>query len=171
MRFVILKIISFEQNNTTIMKIHLKKIILLSAACLVLFACKKEDDEPAPTKKSNSELIIGTWVATNYEAPPPLDTVDIWTGIPSCIKDNEFTFSSGGNGVIDEGGSKCEPADPQSENFSWEWTNTAETEMTWMDNDDTLIIKEVNVTSTTFVGNQILVGAPYEYIKITMARQ
>jgi hypothetical protein len=40
-----------------------------------------------------------------------------------CEKDDIYTFKSDSTGILDEGATKCDAADPQTLPFSWELTN------------------------------------------------
>jgi hypothetical protein len=47
---------------------------------------------------------------------------DVSSLINACIKDNIITFSSNGSGTTDEGPTKCNAGDPQTQNFTWNFT-------------------------------------------------
>jgi hypothetical protein len=115
-----------------------KQIIFLSAFVIVIsFAnssCKKKDKVTPP--KTKTELI--TSAAWKYESAG-IDsdnngTIDIpipATGLgslPVCQTDNVSTLVSNGTGTVDEGPTKCAPADPQSAAFTWAF-QTNETEI------------------------------------------
>ena len=42
--------------------------------------------------------------------------------IQPCQTDNTITFKKDNSGVVDEGASKCNTADPQTTNFNWNFT-------------------------------------------------
>jgi Lipocalin-like domain len=80
-------------------------------------ACDK-DDTPA-NQKSKEELIAqGTWKyksASTSGAP--------YTGFATCQTDNVLDFNSNGTGVVDEGSTKCNLADPQTIPYTWSLIN------------------------------------------------
>lgn len=45
------------------------------------------------------------------------------TSIKACVRDNTYTFKKDSTGVMDEGASKCNPADPQTVPFTWKLTH------------------------------------------------
>jgi hypothetical protein len=88
-------------------------------ATLVVVGCKKkEDDEPVKTKK---DLILGSWITTNITLGPPLDTLDVWSFIPACAKDDITRFDSKTE-VTYFVEDKCEPFE-KDEAFLYEWIN------------------------------------------------
>jgi hypothetical protein len=105
-----------------------KQIIFLSAFIIVIAStnssCKKKD---AVKSKTKTELI--TSAAWKYQSagidsdnngtidfPIPASGLG---SLPACQTDNLSTLVSNGTGTIDEGPSKCAPADPQSAAFTW----------------------------------------------------
>lgn len=93
-------------------------------APLFFSACKK-NDATGPTKM---ELITtGTWkfdkAGLDVNKDGFMDT-DLPPGyLVDCDKDNVITFKSDGTGTVDEGASKCDPADPQTSPFTWSFKN------------------------------------------------
>jgi hypothetical protein len=94
----------------------------LAFTFIILSACSKDSDP------SNTELITrATWKYKNAGVDLNSDGV-IDTNIPpgylmDCDKDNLITFESDGTGVLDEGAIKCDPANPQTSDFSWSFKN------------------------------------------------
>jgi lipocalin-like protein len=87
--------------------------------CLFFVACSKSDSNN--TSKSKTQLLTqGSWkfsVAT-------VNGTDVSSLIQSCQKDNVLTFSAtGGTGTLDEGPTKCNSGDQQTQNFTWSFTN------------------------------------------------
>ena len=100
-----------------------KKSTLLTFCSLAilffLLACQKEDDNnnnniPAP--KTKTQLISqSTW---KFSAAT-VSGVDASGYLQACQKDNIYTFVAAGTGTIDEGASKCNSGDAQSNPFTW----------------------------------------------------
>jgi hypothetical protein len=95
--------------------------------CLALIACHKSDKKP-----SNTSLVTSTtWKYSDagidqdnngtkdFSLPPGT--------LQSCDLDNTITFKSDGTGVVDEGATKCDAADPQTIPFTWNFTNNETT--------------------------------------------
>jgi lipocalin-like protein len=94
-------------------------VFVVSSMCLFFVACSKSDSNN--TSKSKTQLLTqGSWkfsVAT-------VNGTDVSSLIQSCQKDNVLTFSAtGGTGTLDEGPTKCNSGDQQTQNFTWSFTN------------------------------------------------
>jgi len=107
------------------MKTTLLKTFSLMLAAASITACGK-DDNPTPGK-TKTELI--TQAAWKFETEGiDLDkngTIEAPSGeVDDCNKDDVFTFNTGGTGIRDEGTTKCEGTDPQSEAFVWQFKDS-----------------------------------------------
>lgn len=101
----------------------MKNIQLTAVLLAVLFtACNKKDKSP-----SRSELLTtGSWKITASESDNDANgtyETDNYASFNDCFKDNIFTFKMGGQAELDEGPTKCDPMDPQTEIASWQLTN------------------------------------------------
>lgn len=98
--------------------------LLLSATLFftgLLFSNCNKNDNPPP---SNTDYIIkAAWKFDKATS----NGVDVSAFIQSCYKDNTMTFVANGNGTFDEGASKCNGSDPQSTNFTWNFTDNGNT--------------------------------------------
>ncbi|MBA2746348.1 MAG: hypothetical protein H0U44_09000 [Flavisolibacter sp.] len=88
-------------------------------------ACKKSDPDPVVT---NTDLITsGSWkFETGGIDTDGNGSIDLTMGaglLAPCIADNFADFSANGTGVANEGATKCDPAAPQTEPFTWAFTN------------------------------------------------
>ena len=104
------------------------KQVFLAASLLLLafsFACKKGG---GGGPKSKTELLTqASWKYENAaidvdgngtpDSPLPPGILE------ACDLDNTITFNSNGSGVVDEGSTKCNAADPQSAPFNWSFKN------------------------------------------------
>ncbi|MBC6493199.1 hypothetical protein BC349_19260 [Flavihumibacter stibioxidans] len=94
---------------------------LLLTGCLfsvLLSACSKNDDSPAKTK---TELLTASlWKIASVGVDLDKNgTVDLPYSLETCEKDNTFKFNTNGTGISDEGPTKCDASDPQTEDFTW----------------------------------------------------
>jgi hypothetical protein len=87
-------------------------LVLLSTNFIIFSSCNKDDNPPAPKTKTQL-LTQGTW---KYKSATVGGTP--YT-IQACQQDNIYTFSAAGGGGIDEGASKCNATDPQTNSFTW----------------------------------------------------
>ena len=105
----------------------MKKQLILLATCLALAslflpACNKGDDSPAP--KTKTQLVTqSTW---RFSAATVGGT-DVSSFLQACQKDNTLTFSTNGTGVMDEGATRCNGSDPQTNPFTWNFQNSETT--------------------------------------------
>ena len=106
------------------MKKQLFSILLPALVLISLASCKKD------SKKSNMELITqAAWKLQTVGIDGDKNgTVDLEDAVDACTKDDLTTFATNGTGTVDEGASKCDPADPQSTSFTWSFANN-ETEL------------------------------------------
>lgn len=92
---------------------------------VISVACKKEKD----AGQSNTDLITSaSWKYENAGLDVNKDGF-IDTSVPpgyvgDCDKDNTLTFKSDGTGTVDEGTTKCDPANPQTSPFTWMFTGS-----------------------------------------------
>ena len=103
---------------------------------LLLAACNKKDTAPSKTEL----LTSGTWKLTAVVADEDGNgtyETDRFATFLTCFTDNYYTFSSNGILELNEGPTKCNPADPQTETSTWQFTQN-ETYLK-IDNDDYLL--------------------------------
>jgi hypothetical protein len=107
-----------------------KSIYALSAMLLLTFsACQKSGDDAPPNNADKTQLITAS--AWKY-SDAGLDNDNNGTkdmAIPgallpaSCDTDNTLLFKSDNTGIMSEGASKCTTTDPDTVNFTWNFTN------------------------------------------------
>lgn len=100
--------------------------ILLFAGIFLFAACSKKDEGVPPPSKTviltASSWKLGSAGIGTSNLPIPASY------LPPCDADNKITFKSDKTGVVDEGASKCDPGDPQTYTFTWDFANN-ETEI------------------------------------------
>jgi len=92
------------------------KFAVATLSLVVLFvSCKKSSE-----KKTNTDVITeASWKFDNATA----NGIDVSSLLKSCQTDNVLTFSSNGNGMVDEGATKCDSSDPQTNPFTWNFAS------------------------------------------------
>lgn len=100
-----------------------KPILFLLALALFAGSCNK-DDNNGGSKTDN--LTSGKWKLSTAKATFNVggvnQTIDIITLLQPCELDNFFTFQSGGVITNDEGATKCNSGDPQTQTGTWSLT-------------------------------------------------
>jgi Lipocalin-like domain/Prokaryotic membrane lipoprotein lipid attachment site len=97
----------------------MKKLLFPLLSLLLLAACSKKDQGPTRTEL----LTSGSWNLTASELDDDGNgtyEIDLYASFDACFKDNFVTFQSNGQMVLDEGLTKCDPNDPQTENSTWQ---------------------------------------------------
>lgn len=95
----------------------MKKQFPIVIACfisLLVISCKKESNDP-PAKTKTELITQASWKFSTATS----GGTDISAFIATCQKDNILTFSASLNGIADEGATKCNAGDPQTNPFTW----------------------------------------------------
>lgn len=101
----------------------MNKLILFTALCfstLVYSSCDKTD-EAAPTYTDH--ITKSSWKFDKAMSGGS----DVSGFLNACYKDNVMTFLGNGNGSLDEGATKCNAGDPQTTNFTWNFSSDEST--------------------------------------------
>ena len=111
----------------------MKYFFLLALGVVALGACKK-DSEPAPGSSSRTDLLTAkNWrlsaYTSTYTAGGVSVPTDEFAAMSACERDNFAKFSANKSVVFDEGATKCDPTDPQTETGSWDF-NGDQTKLT-----------------------------------------
>jgi len=105
----------------------MKKVFVFLLLGSAAASCKKDGGDGGETK---TQLLTGS--SWKYESAGasidgnsntieyPAEDLGI---APLCITDNIGTFNADGSGINDEGGSKCDPALPQTTPFTWNFSS------------------------------------------------
>lgn len=136
------------------MKKTLLVLSMIVGSALIFNSCKKDDDASAST---NTEKITGTWTASDLI----LGGQSLWSSVEDCSKDDNYTFKADGTGTFDEGATKCDPDDPQSEPATWKFIDN-ETKLV-LDGDTSTILELTNNSlKMEYVDDQFTVEAHYK---------
>ena len=143
----------------------MKKTIFFFTAAFFLFftpACKKDKEK---TQSKTELLTTGSWKVTasvsDNDGNGTYETNE-FASFPACFIDNIFTFKTNGQLELDEGPTKCDVMDPQTETVAWQFTNN---EMNIMVDSDTYDITELN--TTTFKIKENLSGGRSSVVTFT----
>ena len=97
--------------------------MLIPALSLVLLSCSKDDDEAT---FNTDALTNGSWKLSEYKTDYEKDGTyeeNTFAILANCEKDNIYTFHADGSGIFDEGPTKCLDGEPQTQPFSWSFTD------------------------------------------------
>jgi hypothetical protein len=100
----------------------MKQILCFVAAALIFASCEKVEKE----KYYQDLLRNGSWKQTSgtYKFRPPTATVDstvyYYDSLGSCKKDDYLVFQINFDGLVHEGGSKCNTSDRTETPFTWD---------------------------------------------------
>jgi hypothetical protein len=96
-----------------------KKIILLCLGIVALGACDK-NSEPAPAPPSPTDLLTAkNWRLTTATVTLAGIPVPVPGLVGACSLDDYLKFNTNKTVVHDEGATKCDPTDPQTDNGTW----------------------------------------------------
>lgn len=139
----------------------MKRIILmLTVSAMVIFVHSCKDDTPPASK---TDLITASgWVMVSATVDPAIDLFgikinDFFAQMDACDKDDIQIFMSNKTGTMDEGATKCDANDPQTESFTWSF-NADETKIT-IDGDEATLEE---LTATTLKISSVVNGEDFE---------
>ncbi len=72
-------------------------------------SCNKDDENDNTPSSKTALLSAHSWVMADFL----INDTTFFSFIPTCEKDNRFTFTAMGTFTEDEGPTKCSPTDPQ----------------------------------------------------------
>jgi len=122
----------------------MKRTSSFTAICLILLLCSCSKDK---VQSKTEMLTTGTWKLTGSETDADGNgtyEINDYAGFLPCFTDNIYTFQTNGQAVSDEGPTKCDPMDPQTETVSWQFTNN---ENSMIIDGDTYEVKEISNTT------------------------
>lgn len=98
-------------------------LLILALSSAALFGCEKDDDDNNQQSEKTTFLVQSAWRFDNagidVDRNGTIETALPAGSLESCFTDNTITFSANGNGMVDEGPTKCDAADPQTTPFTW----------------------------------------------------
>lgn len=91
----------------------------LFLAFMFVTGCGK-DDNPVVVKTKTQLVTQSTWRFSGAT----VGGTDVSAFLQACQKDNTLTFVAAGTGTVDEGATKCNAADPQTNPFTWNFASS-----------------------------------------------
>ncbi|MCX6318859.1 MAG: lipocalin family protein [Bacteroidetes bacterium] len=92
---------------------------IMAVCTLLIISCGKDDPDPAPAKTKTELITTGSWRFSSAS----VGGTDVSAFFQVCQKDNVVTFAAAGTGTLDEGATKCNAGDPQTQNFTWNFAS------------------------------------------------
>lgn len=156
----------------------MKKILLsLTIIAAMVFASSCKDDatpEPTPKAKTKTELLTSSsWKITGGTIVPPIvifgvEISDMYAMMDECDKDDTKLYKVDKTGVTDEGATKCDPDDPQSETFTWAFDATEKMLIEDGESADIEELTETTLRISTSIDAAVFGGTPGTMHKITI---
>ena len=106
---------------------------MVAALATLTLSCKKDEDKPAPAASKADLLTAKNWKVsaqtTATTTSGTTTTTDDFAMARACEKDNFLKFQTDKTVRADEGATKCNTADPQTQNGVWDF-NSDQTKLT-----------------------------------------
>ena len=146
---------------------HSTKTISALLFTFILFfqSCKKNDQT---TPDVATSLQNKNWKLVALTVSPAINGItDAYNNyLEDCERDNLFTFNINNAFVLNEGATKCDPADPQTQNGTWNYNSTSKMlffQLTLPSDEYNMMITQIDATSFTGVENETVSGINYTY--------
>ena len=100
-----------------------RRLSFLLSFCLAafLFSCQKDATDNSNQNPTKAQLITS---ASWKFSMATVSGTDVSSLLQTCQKDNILSFQSAGTGSTDEGATKCNSGDAQSNPFTWNFAST-----------------------------------------------
>jgi hypothetical protein len=151
-------------------------IIILCVFCLGLIGCNEDsssDQATVSNEVTNADLILGTWQMRAATVDPGFDfgtgtpITDFYVLMDDCVKDDAFIYTSNRTFTVDEGATKCNSADPQTTEGTYQLSDDGNT-ITQIRNGETEVITITSLDESQMTGETIYLEAGTEYT-VTLA--
>ena len=131
----------------------MKKLTLLLLAAVALGSCKKNDDNTPSAPSKTDLLTTKSWQPVTATASYTVagQTLTFGGNVDACTADDVLKFNTDKSLVHDEGATKCDPTDPQTEKGNWDMPSDSKLTIKSIPSsnipDGTFDIKELTATS------------------------
>jgi hypothetical protein len=153
-----------------------KKLSLLLLAALALGSCKKNDDN-SPSSPSKTDLLTTkSWQPVTFTASSTAGgiTSSIGGNVDACNTDDILKFGTDKSLLYDQGATKCDPNDPQTEKGTWDMPGDSKLTINSLTStnlpDGTFDIKELTATTLHLNLSETSNGATTTYDMTLKAR-
>ncbi|MVN76150.1 hypothetical protein GO988_07420 [Hymenobacter sp. HMF4947] len=126
----------------------MRKLSLFLLVAVSLGACKKDSDSAAPTPSRTDLLTAKNWRLTT--ATISVSGFPLPGAIAACSLDDFLKFGTDKVLTHDEGATKCDPTDPQTDKGTWDMPSEAKLTLALPNSDlpgGTFDIKELTATT------------------------
>lgn len=101
-----------------------KQLIIIAFIFGLFISCSKNNTKTDPLVEKTNILTESSWYFTDYYRNDGIGTiVTTYADLPNCRKDDFRTFKKDGTGENNEGPTKCNVTDPQSQPVQWRFLN------------------------------------------------
>jgi hypothetical protein len=98
------------------------KPFLFVLGVAALGACKK-NNETSPEASRTELLTTKSWRMSAATTTKGTVKTDEYAATQACERDNLIKFNTNKSVVVDEGATRCDPADPQTQISTWDFNN------------------------------------------------
>lgn len=144
----------------------MKKILFATLILSSLFiGCSKDDKEDVKQPTKTELLTAHYWQATALTVDPPLSIggtqiSDFYAQLENCSKDDLEKYNTNNTVTYDEGPTKCDPTDPQTQTSPWSF-NSDETILTI--NGESYKVLTLTSTQLKMSFSELIDGINYTY--------
>lgn len=95
-------------------------LLFIAVAAITITSCKEDDGDTTPALTAEQKLAGNTFLITDQTITENDTIIQSFDDLDACDKDDLLIFNADKTGSFDEGVSKCDPNDPQSESMTWD---------------------------------------------------
>jgi hypothetical protein len=100
----------------------MRRLFLLLLGVVSLCACKK-NNETSPEASRTELLTAKSWRLSAATITAGTSKTDEYATAQACERDNFIKFNTNKSVVVDEGPTRCDPADMQTQTSTWDFNN------------------------------------------------
>ncbi len=148
--------------------LNLLPALLLAMTLTITISCKKDKDDDNGGKTKTELLTAGPWKITGFTTNPGEDwdgdgdlETNIYDYLEACEKDSYTTFATNGTGETNEGPTKCDAMDPQSEPLIWSFA----------DNESKLVINFEELTLIELTASVLKLRSTFVDVGVTYTQE
>ena len=100
----------------------MRKLFLFVLGVAALGACKK-NNETSPEASRTELLTAKSWRLAAATITAGTSKTDEFAASQACERDNFLKFNTNKSVVVDEGATRCDPSDAQTQTSTWDFNN------------------------------------------------